>query len=239
MRTKSMILLAITLMGLIGLSSCEKINGKGEVVTEYRTVTGFAGIDLAIDGKVYYTQGPDYSLMVEAQENLMRYIQTFVDDGRLVIREKPGMSLGKHEPIIFRITAPSVSGIWISGSGNFYVLNTWTGENLEAGISGSGKISITSLDTRSIQVRISGSGDLTVSGGFADSEHLQISGSGNVDLRQVISIYTSATISGSGDIYTQVSDLLDATIAGSGSIYYLGQPVIKAHISGSGKVVKL
>jgi hypothetical protein len=239
MKTKSIMLILIALMGLIGFNSCEKIKGKGETVKESRVLDGYSGIDLAIDGIVYYTQGPGNNLTVEAQENLLPYIQTIIDNNRLILREKPGVILGKHEPIIFRITSPSVSAVEISGSGIFYVQGTWTGDNLEAKISGSGSISISSVDTRTFQAYISGSGNMITSAGIADSENLRISGSGSIDLRQTIAKNTTANISGSGDIYTNVSDQLDALIAGSGSVYYLGQPVINTQISGSGKVIRL
>lgn len=229
----------LALVVAVSLSSCKKIKGKGELVTESRSVTGYSGIELNMEGTVNFTPGTDYTLAVEAQENLLPYIETFVDGGHLVIRQKPGTTFGDHEPITVTVTAPNASGCWISGSGNINVLGQWTGTAVEAGISGSGNIYIQDVDVTNLKVRISGSGNLEAVSGYADNEDLGISGSGNIDLSEVIADYTDATISGSGNIYIQVITQLDATISGSGSIYYLGQPAVNVNISGSGKVIKL
>jgi len=239
MKASKWILVFSVLIAATVSTSCEKIKGRGPVVTEMRSVNGFNTIDLAMDATVYYTPDSVFSCSVEAQENLTGYIQTHQDGDRLVIRVKPGVILGPHDPIVVRISAPGVNDLRVSGSGDFNVLNTWAGQQLSASISGSGKVYISYIDAISFDARISGSGDVKVVSGYADNEEFQISGSGNIDLRQVIAVTTVATISGSGNIYTQVTSLLDGTISGSGSIYYLGQPSVNARISGSGKIVRL
>ena len=41
-------MMAFVAIAVISFTSCEKIKGKGEVITESRTVTGYTGIGLAI-----------------------------------------------------------------------------------------------------------------------------------------------------------------------------------------------
>jgi hypothetical protein len=223
----------------VSFTSCQKINGKGEVVRISRSVTGYSGIELSMETTVYYTQGNIYSLEIEAQENLMGYIETVLSGNDLVIREKKGVSLGKHDPIRIYITAPDINSIEISGSGNINVNESWQGNDLSTTICGSGNIEITDLQSDRITSEISGSGNIEVHSGSCNYEYFNINGSGNIDLRMVDSGTTYADISGSGDIYTKVQKLLDATISGSGNIYYFGTPVINAHISGSGNIQRL
>jgi hypothetical protein len=220
-------------------TSCQKINGKGDVIRESRTVTGYSGIEMAMDATVYYTQGDYYSLEIEAQENLMGYIETSVNGTELVIKEKHGVNLGKHDPIRVYITAPDVVSLVISGSGNISVNETWTGNELAANISGSGNIDIANLQSNRITAEISGSGNTEIHSGTSNYGDFNINGSGNLDMRMAECDTMYASISGSGDMYVNVIKLLDVTISGSGNVYYYGTPAINIHISGSGNVTKL
>ena len=109
MKTIKFALLA--LLFIAAFSSCQKITGKGETVRTFRTVTGYTGIELSMDATVFYTQGSSYSLEIEAQENLVDYIETELSGNNLVIKERNGVDFGKHDPIRIYITAPDVSSL--------------------------------------------------------------------------------------------------------------------------------
>jgi hypothetical protein len=220
-------------------TSCRKINGKGEVVRISRSVSGYTGVGLSMDAMVYYTQGNVYSLEIEAQENLVGYIETIVSGNNLIIREQHGVFLGKHDPIRIYITAPDIVSLDISGSGTINVNENWTGNYLSATISGSGTISIDTLGCNRFVSEISGSGSIEAGNGLCNYEDFTISGSGSIDMRMVDCDTTYAEISGSGDIYANIVKLLDAMISGSGNIYYYGTPAINTHISGSGNIQRL
>ena len=237
MKTIKFILLSLLIAAT--LTSCQKINGKGEVVRISRTVTDFTGIELSMDATVYYTQGNIYSFEIEAQENLIGYIETIVKGNDLVIREENGVNIGKHDPIRIYITAPDILSLDISGSGTINVNQCWTGNDLSTTISGSGTVNIPNLQCNRISSDISGSGNIEINGGLCNYEDFTISGSGSIDMRMVECATTYADISGSGDIYANVQKLLDAEISGSGNIYYYGTPAINTHISGSGNIQRL
>jgi len=220
-------------------TSCQKINGKGEVIRTSRDLTGYNGIEMAFDATVYYTQGDYYSLEIEAQENLIEYIETTVKGNDLVIREENGVNFGKHDPIRIYITAPDIISLDISGSGTINVNQGWTGNDLSTTISGSGTINIPNLQCNRISSDISGSGNIEINGGSCNYEDFTISGSGSIDMRMVECDTSYSGISGSGDIYANIRKLLDATISGSGNIYYYGTPAINTHISGSGNIQQL
>jgi hypothetical protein len=229
-------LVALTLLVSIGFTSCEKIKGKGDVVTETRWETNFTSISLAMQGTVYFTQDSNYSIQINAQQNVIDRIITEMDGATLKIKLKNNVHLGSHEPIRFYITAPSLNHLTISGSGDVYVENTWTGSSLSAHISGSGNINVANMDAGRFQPSISGSGSITVLGGIATQADLTISGSGKIEMHHAVSTNVYTSTSGSGDSYVQATDLLDVTISGSGNVYYLGNPLINSHISGSGNI---
>jgi len=93
---------------------------------------------------VNFSADSTYSLRVNAQENLLPYIETYLEGTQLVIRIKNHYSLGAHDPIIFMITAPDVKEFDISGSGNIEI-DSLSAASLKATISGSGSGSVKHL----------------------------------------------------------------------------------------------
>ena len=227
------------LMTMTLFTSCEKIKGKGEVITETRTPGTYSSIGLSMSATVYYTQGEAYSLQLRGQENVLREIETVVKGNELVIRVKKNVILGPHEAITVYITAPTVAGLTVSGSGDIYTEGDWTASGISLNISGSGNISIGSVACESLSATISGSGSIKAAGGTTTREDLRISGSGTIDLRGLQSVNVYTTTSGSGDTYTHATGLLDVTISGSGDIWYYGTPSIDMHISGSGNLHRM
>jgi hypothetical protein len=255
---KVAILFLLVVIGF-GFHSCSKVNGKGDLVTEERTLSGYSSIMFSTDGVVFFTPDSVYSFKVQAQENVIEIIETSVENGKLTIKIKNNHTLGSHDQITYWISAPDINALTVNGSGNLYVESPWAGQDLNMTISGSGNIEVPeisavkinmnisgsgnarllNLTAGSLKTNISGSGSVTGTGGTSGNEQLIISGSGMIDLREVMADTTWATISGSGNIYTWAVRMLDATISGSGSIYYRGTPVIYTHISGSGTVKPL
>jgi hypothetical protein len=220
-------------------TSCEKIKGKGEVITEKRTSGTFNSIGLAMSATVYFTQGVEYSLKVSGQENVLNEIVTQVEGNRLVIRVRKGVILGSHEPILVYISGPGVSAIDVSGSGDIFADGDWNADEISINVSGSGDISLASVIAGHVLANISGSGTIKAVSGKVAREDLKISGSGTIDLRNIEAETVYSTTSGSGDTYLHATHLLDVTVSGSGNIWYYGAPVINTHISGSGSLRKM
>jgi hypothetical protein len=239
MKTTIINSIIIALISITLFTSCEKVKGRGDVITETRTTGTYSSIGLSMSATVYYTQGTDYSLKISGQENVLNEIITQVEGNQLVIKVKHGVYLGKHDPITVYITSPNVSGLEVSGSGDIFSENTWTAGDVSLDISGSGNINIAAIDAGHISANISGSGAIKAASGTAGREDLTISGSGTIDLRSVEAGTVYSTTSGSGDTFVFAKDLLDVTISGSGNIWYYGTPVVNTHISGSGNVKRM
>ena len=89
------------LITLIIFQSCfyddsEKISGNGNVVKQDREVSSFNSINASGVFNIYFAQGDKESLVVEADENLIPYLETKVEDNTLFIDVK------KHINIIYR-----------------------------------------------------------------------------------------------------------------------------------------
>jgi hypothetical protein len=224
---------------LLFFTSCEKVTGEGDLRTETRSLGSFNGIEGEISGNVYYTQGPEYKVELTAQQNILNVMETPILNNKLVIRFKNSVRVKDHELITVRVTAPSISSIGSSGSGNVTVSSPLTGNTLDFRLSGSGNMNLTTVTTSHLEATISGSGNISIAGGSTNTEKLKISGSGNVDALNVLAKSVTTTTSGSGSIKLNASENLNVTISGSGSVFYKGNPIIASSIDGSGKIIPL
>lgn len=228
----------LLLFGLVilFLSACEKVTGDGPIVTQDRPLTNFKGVDLRMNAQVIYKQAPDYKVEVKAQDNVQNVLVTEVVNGKLVIRVKNDVRLRRHEPITVTVQSPELTRLRVSGSGNITSPSLVNADDLEVDISGSGDIELVDLVGSYLDAAISGSGNLKITSGVVPQQLLRISGSGDIDVADVLSRNVIATTSGSGNTRVNVSEELRVTISGSGNVFYKGQPSISVSTSGSGKV---
>ena len=224
---------------LLFFSSCERVTGEGDLRTETRTTASFSGIEGEVSGNVFYIEGPENKVELTAQQNILNVIETPIINNKLVIRFKNNVRVREHELITIRVTAPSISSINSSGSGNVTVGSPLSGNVLSFNLSGSGNMSLPNVTTGHLEASISGSGNISIAGGTTNSEKIKISGSGTIDAQQVLAKAAITTTSGSGNIRVHATETLDVTVSGSGSVFYLGNPLINTDISGSGKVMPL
>lgn len=245
------------------LSACtlfvDCIDGNGMVETETREAVPFTAIANETSFHVNYIRGDEYSITVEAESNILPYIETDIRGGALEISTVRGthcLNYTRH-PVV-TVTAPGISEIVNSGSGDFMagalagsdvtIVNsgsgditagTLTGTEVSLVMSGSGNVMTDDITATTMKATLSGSGDLTVTGGDAASSRYVVSGSGSVFSRYFTTMDARMTLSGSGSVYATVEDDLEAVISGSGNIYLLGDPEVSLTRTGSGRIIHL
>lgn len=232
---KSVYLIIIAILPFV--MSCRKfhsIEGNHQVETESRMADGFTEVTCAGDFEVHIVQDSVFYVEVEAENNLLPYIETEVSGSRLELDVKGGRWLDNNYPIRIFISAPAYEKIRLSGSGRIQC-DTLDNASIEFDISGSGDITAVSYSDAT-EVNISGSGDLYLSGYSHDADY-RISGSGRIKAFGLETGSSFCHISGSGNMQVAASDLLDVNISGSGSVYYRGYPQVVVTITGSGKVI--
>jgi hypothetical protein len=212
----------------------QRVRGSGKMSRENRNVRGFREVKFTSVGEVTLEQGATESLEIEAEDNLLPYIRTEVEGGRLRIGTERGVSLSPTITIRYRLTVKEIEGIELSGSGKI-VTSPLTCSEMKLNLPGSGEIRIGGLSARVLEASISGSGDIEVPG-KAGRVTVEISGSGEYNGGGLESETADISISGSGDATVWVRDRLSASISGSGDVDYYGEPSVTRHVSGSGGV---
>lgn len=230
---------ALFVLALISLNACRKVVGEGPVVTETRSTGEFLGIKFEVPGEMIYVPGDGYKVEIKAQQNIINVIETAIVNRELKVRVRNNVNLRSHEDIRVTVTAPPVLSLGLSGSAKISALQSFSPENINLFISGSGSIFINEINTDHLDASISGSGKIEILRGSANVEDFSISGSGEIEALGFPAKKAHTQISGSGKISVKVSEELNNKISGSGSVYYLGTPVVNSSISGNGKVVQL
>lgn len=225
---------------LLLFSSCgwRNVRGNGDLTTSNRSHRGFTGVKTAGSFDLYVTQGNEFEVKIEAEENLMKYILTEVHGNELEVKVKRGVNLRPRKDMKVYVTAPAFRELSIAGSGNIVSDNrlSYNG-TMKFSIAGSGDIQITEVDAPEVKIKIAGSGSVEVNGSTRSAEY-RISGSGDIRCSNLKSENASVHIAGSGGVWLFASQELDVHIAGGGDVYYRGNPPqVKKHIAGSGNLV--
>ncbi len=238
-----LIFLALVGIFVIGKRSCHFISlpgmglrGNGAVKTESRSVRDFHAIDLSLAGDVEFSVSDQYSVEVQAQENLLPILKTEVENGTLKIYFSENVS--QSDNVKIKVTGPSFDGLDLAGSGTIRAMTAVKSSKMDMDVSGSGNVYLLQGDFGDMNCDISGSGGIEL-GGITNTLKIDVSGSGDVKAKELTANALNAEVAGSGTITCHVTQTLKADIAGSGEVYYLGEPSVEADVNGSGKVKKL
>ena len=228
---------AIFVLAGIGLVGCAiSVRGSGNVVTEGREVSGFDRVALDGMGEIVLTQGDSYSLIIEAEENLMQYIKSTVRGDELTINIKSRRPVIPSKRLKFYITVPNLEGVSVDGAGSINI-GSLDSDTLELDINGSGNITIDELDASSVVVQVDGVGDINLTGEI-DSLEVGINGSGNFNGKNLESKSATVDINGVGNAKVNPQNSLDANIDGAGQVVYYDSPAVSKNINGVGRVVQ-
>ncbi len=222
--------IVVTASGCIGSGG----TGSGKVVNETVKVSGFDQIALDGMGTLIITQGNNESLIIEAEDNVIRHIKTSVKNNKLQISYDNASTPTPTKPVIFHLSAKNLNSIDVSGAAKLNA-NNLNSDKLNVFVNGAAEGNLTNLQLNSLILTISGAGKLNASGN-ADTQTVTINGAGEYSAPSLNTLNTSVTINGAGKTTVKVSDVLNAIINGGGEIVYFGNPQVTKQINGVGKI---
>ncbi|MFO7999847.1 MAG: head GIN domain-containing protein [Marinilabilia sp.] len=240
--------------------SCEEILnidvvGDGNLAGENRILPDFTSVYLDTDFKVYLTSGDEYGVEVEADSNLLQYINTEVTGGVLTISSNPNFDVQPRHPVSVYLRVPDgFSGVEVINGGKIeadslytdsldvrlYGVSSFSGKRMESPVKlfleGSTRISMEG-EFEDLIIRQRGSGNINLEGtsGFGD---VLLEGSGKINAKNMKIDDADIRIYGSGLVFCDVSGFLKARVDGSGRIYYYGTPgKLEKEVVGDGLIV--
>lgn len=241
MKTKSFLASAVTaillLAGITAFAQRERVSGSGSIKKESRNINGFKSIGTSGSFNVYITPGTSKTIEIEADDNILPYIETELKGDELSIRVKKGYDIKPSQKITVNVSMPEVKSLAASGTGGFYSKGSLKGEKVELGISGSVNADL-DLKASKLEVGVSGSTKITLKGNVSTVEY-GISGSASVDALALQSDNVEVGVSGSGDLSVFAQKKLDISVSGGAKVRYKGSPAINQSSSGSAKITKI
>ncbi|MFN2143899.1 MAG: head GIN domain-containing protein [Anaerolineales bacterium] len=245
MKTKKLVLVLVVAALMLSTMACgfnvylpRTVKGNGNVVEESRSIESFSRLDFQGIGNIYVSYGEKQSLTIEAEENLIPYLETFTRGDTLVIKVEDGRNINPTAPVDFYVTVTDLESVDVSGLGNVE-LPEIEADRFTIEISGAGDIEIDALVADSFKAEMTGLGNLDIDGGEVVSQEVRISGSGKYNARRMDSQDANIEISGLGSATVSVSEYLDVSISGAGDVEYYGSPEIDKSISGLGKLEQM
>lgn len=221
-------------------ASEERISGSGDVVVEDRPVGEFRGIALYSQGRIIVTQGSETSLNVEADDNLLGYIDTQVESGTLEIKaERDGRSynLDPSDEIVYRIGVVDLTELAVFGLADVEA-GALTVDDLELRVAGRADVAIDALTADRLDVEVPGSADLVIAGVVPD-QRVDWIGAGTYDGTDLQSEQTTVSLIGAASVDLWVTESLDVSITGAGTVQYYGTPEVDQSVTGVGSVRSL
>jgi len=223
-------------------SSCrfvtgQRIRGNGNVRTETRSPGSFKSVSSHGSFDVFVSSG-EQSVRIEAEENLLPYIETYVEGYTLHVQTKDNYWLSPGRKVKIYVSSPDYESIRSYGSGDIIGESKITNSSkLELEVNGSANIKI-DVDAPGVNTETNGSGDIFLKGETKSFEG-QIHGSGNIKALDLRSNEAKIEIYGSGNADVFVDGKLDVHVAGSGDVNYRGNAQVSSSMAGSGRVKKV
>lgn len=196
--------------------SGHRVRGNGVRATEERQVEAFDEVLVAGQMDVRVRVGYPQRVTVRGEENVMSYLRTSAENGRLELKTDPAHLDVDHDFVV-EVDVPDLIGLTLNGTGDGWVEG---------------------VDRQEFFLRLRGSGDLEAIGN-ADVLDVSVHGSGDIDLDRLQARKATVEISGSGDVRLSVSEDLQADISGSGDVSYYGDPATEMMVSGSGNLRRM
>lgn len=215
--------------------SCHTITGNGNIVTQDRHLDRFDGVKCSGSVDIEITNDNTQSVKVEADDNILPYLITNVEDGLLDVHLRSNNVFHDIHAKVY-VSSPSLNGLYVTGSGSITSKNALKdNQQIECKLTGSGDIDAM-LDAPRVIANIGGAGIITLQGRTKNFK-VSITGSGDLKAKSLLSENTEIKVTGSGSAHVFASVSLTANVTGSGDIYYSGNtPSPTIHKTGSGSV---
>ncbi len=208
--------------------------GNGQIVEETRNIDENFTIVSASEGiDVFVTQGSEYKISVEADENIIDLIGTDVRDGRLKIHAIE--NIGRATKNVY-VTLPEISALESSSGADLIAQNVVESERIELDASSGADLQV-ELVAGEVSADCSSGADIRVSG-KADMLYADASSGSDIKASDLVVKRCNADASSGADISVNVSESLVADASSGADIRYSGDPSVQTKKSVSGSVSK-
>ena len=218
------------------LSSCSNTSGSGNITTENRSDGGITGISVGGDFDVEVKIGTSTELKVEADDNIMPYIETIVSGNTLKIRTKDLHNYSDVHMKVYIIT-PSLVKVNASASARVDVQDVLKSiERLYFNASSSGDINA-DVDAPEVEANASSGATINLSG-KTRAYNVQVSSGADIRSYNLLSETTKVQVSSGAGAHVYASVSLNAQASSGGTVSYMGGATVNKAESSGGSINK-
>jgi hypothetical protein len=231
-----------SLVILVFASSCREIAGRrvkgsGNIKTENRSETGFNSIDVSGAIDVYIKQDSTTSVKVEADDNILEYIEVHIDGSTLEIYTENNIRLKPSHKIKVYVSNSEYKDLQVSGASSIHSENEITspgGLHIDIAGASEGRLEV---NAPKVSVDLTGASNANIKGKTKDFEG---SASGASEIRGFDLLTENADVNASGasniEIYASIK--IDGQASGASSVNYKGNAQSSVEKSGASSVNK-
>lgn len=185
--------------------------GNGHVITENRPVTDFVEVEADGAMRISWASGPA-SLRITTDENLLDYITTRVEGGKLWIHSRG--ELRPTDGIRVTLSSSRMSG---------------------ARMMGAVRLTASGLNGKGFYLDAMGATRVTAKGTVGEL-FASMSGASRLESESLEAETVELSITGAGRANVSASKMLKVSISGAGKVTYSGDPTVVRRISGAGSI---
>ena len=235
MKAYKILLSGLVIAGLMFTTSCiNGISGNGDVEVRIESIDDFDRLEIDGNFKVFLTQSDRPGLKIEADENLLEYIEVRQVGNKLEIESKRNIFRAKKKDLHIKYT--DLQRIELSCALDINGETPIEVKSLLIDCSGAIDLNIDVIAER-LRLDVSGAADCDLNGRVKDVS-LNISGAGDFNAFGLRAEDVNIDMSGAASARVFATDMLDVEISGAGSVKYKGDPDIRRNISGIGSLRK-
>lgn len=214
-----------------------EIRGSGVIQSETRQVKDIDSINLSGIGSLTILQSDEESLEIQAEDNLIKHLESVVRGGKLYIGAKNQYALIPTKDIQYTLKVKNIRQLEVSGLGYVYC-SQLNADTIKIISSGSSQLKFDSLVSQNLFVEIDGAGIFKING-VTEKQNIFVSGAGAYDAGNLRSQNAEIEISGAGSATLWVESSLEVKLSGATSLRYYGKPIIKKNVSGISRIEEL
>lgn len=218
------------------LGSCRFKTGSGVIISETRTTGNFDGISVGGGFEVEVKKGDVISVVVEADDNIMKYIETRVSGNTLKISTEDLHNYADLHMKVF-VTAPAIKRIKASASAEVDVLDVLaSSDQLTFGASSGASINA-EIDAPQVSADVSSGASVNLRG-KTKTYSAQASSGAEIRSRELLSENTTVKVSSGASATVHASVGLNANASSGASVTYYGGATVNQSVSSGGSVTK-
>ncbi|MCL5261161.1 MAG: DUF2807 domain-containing protein [Gammaproteobacteria bacterium] len=210
-----LVVVAGTIILAVAFAFVTHAHAKINVSSKPVPIANFSAVDLRLASITDITVGDKPSLVIEADADVLPYIDASISGDTLYIDTKSGLNYRSARDINIKIVTPVLNNLSLSGAGSINVKN---------------------VQSDDFKLVVRGSGDVKMQG-TAKKFEVNLLGSGNINTKALIADDVTIKLQGAGDVTVTAKNLLNADLSGMGNVKYYGNPKsVNQALSGMGNI---